>query len=208
MRALAEKLKPNPRFTSFLTDANISTLFKSAPLHDIGKVAIPDRILLKPGKFTPEEFEIMKTHTTLGWEAINNAERMLGTQAEFLSMAKDIALFHQEKWDGSGYPQGRAGDRIPIAARLMAVADVYDALISRRVYKEGMPHEVAVTIIIAGKGQHFDPDMVDAFVEIQEEFRAIAQRYTDTDFEMLQKEEYRRNVLGNLESAASKLGSL
>ena len=164
--------------------------------------------MLKPGKFTPEEFEIMKTHTTLGWEAINNAERMLGTQAEFLSMAKDIALFHQEKWDGSGYPQGRAGDRIPISARLMAVADVYDALISRRVYKEGMPHEVAVKIIIEGKGQHFDPDMVDAFVEIQDEFRAIAQRYADTDFDMLQKEEYRRNVLGNSESATSRLGSL
>ena len=208
VRALAEILRPNPRFTSFLTDANISTLFKSAPLHDIGKVAIPDRILLKPGKFTAEEFEIMKTHTTLGWEAINNAERMLGTQAEFLSMAKDIALFHQEKWDGSGYPQGRAGDRIPISARLMAVADVYDALISRRVYKEGMPHEVAVKIIIEGKGKHFDPDMVDAFVEIQDEFRAIAQRYADTDFDMLQKEEYRRNVLGNLESAASRLGAL
>ena len=208
VRALAEKLRPNPRFTSFLTDANINTLFKSAPLHDIGKVAIPDRILLKPGKFTPEEFEIMKTHTTLGWEAINNAERMLGTQAEFLSMAKDIALFHQEKWDGSGYPQGRAGDRIPISARLMAVADVYDALISRRVYKEGMPHEVAVKIIIEGKGKHFDPDMVDAFVEIQDEFRAIAQRYSDTDFDLLQKEEYRRNVLGNLESAASRLGAL
>ncbi len=196
VRALALKLKSNPRFTEFLTDANISTLFKSAPLHDIGKVAIPDRILLKPGKFTPDEFEIMKTHTTLGWEAISNAERMLGTQAEFLTMAKDIALFHQEKWDGSGYPQGRSGDNIPVAARLMAVADVYDALISRRVYKEGMPHEVAVKIIIEGKGKHFDPDMVDAFVELQDEFRAIAQRYVDSDIELLQKEDYRRVVMG------------
>ena len=196
VRALALRLKSNPRFTEFLTDANISTLFKSAPLHDIGKVAIPDRILLKPGKFTPDEFEIMKTHTTLGWEAISNAERMLGTQAEFLTMAKDIALFHQEKWDGSGYPQGRSGDNIPVAARLMAVADVYDALISRRVYKEGMPHEVAVKIIIEGKGKHFDPDMVDAFVELQDEFRAIAQRYVDSDIELLQKEDYRRVVMG------------
>ncbi len=196
VRALALKLKPNPRFTEFLTDANINTLFKSAPLHDIGKVAIPDRILLKPGKFTPDEFEIMKTHTTLGWEAISNAERMLGTQAEFLTMAKDIALFHQEKWDGSGYPQGRSGDNIPVAARLMAVADVYDALISRRVYKEGMSHEVAVKIIIEGKGKHFDPDMVDAFVELQDEFRAIAQRYVDSDIELLQKEDYRRVVMG------------
>ncbi len=196
VRALALKLKPNPRFTEFLTDANINTLFKSAPLHDIGKVAIPDRILLKPGKFTSDEFEIMKTHTTLGWEAISNAERMLGTQAEFLTMAKDIALFHQEKWDGSGYPQGRSGDNIPVAARLMAVADVYDALISRRVYKEGMSHEVAVKIIIEGKGKHFDPDMVDAFVELQDEFRAIAQRYVDSDIELLQKEDYRRVVMG------------
>ena len=198
VRALAEKLKPNPRFTAFLTDANISTLFKSAPLHDIGKVAIPDRILLKPGKFTPDEFEIMKTHTTLGWDAINNAERMLGTQAEFLTMAKDIALFHQEKWDGSGYPQGRAGDRIPVAARLMAVADVYDALISRRVYKEGMPHEAAAKIIVEGKGKHFDPDMVDAFIDIQDEFRAIAKRYADTDIDQLQKEKYRRKVMGEM----------
>ena len=198
VRALAEKLKPNPRFTAFLTDANISTLFKSAPLHDIGKVAIPDRILLKPGKFTPDEFEIMKTLTTLGWDAINNAERMLGTQAEFLTMAKDIALFHQEKWDGSGYPQGRAGDRIPVAARLMAVADVYDALISRRVYKEGMPHEAAAKIIVEGKGKHFDPDMVDAFIDIQDEFRAIAKRYADTDIDQLQKEKYRRKVMGEM----------
>jgi len=196
VKALAEKLKFNPRFSEFLTDSNISTLFKSAPLHDIGKVGIPDRILLKPGKFTPQEFEIMKTHTTLGWEAINNAEQMLGMKAEFLTMAKDIALFHQEKWDGSGYPQGRSGDSIPISARLMAIADVYDALISRRVYKEGMPHEAAVKIIQEGKGQHFDPDMTDAFVEIQDEFRAIAQRYADSDMDLHQKAQYRLGALG------------
>jgi putative two-component system response regulator len=187
MQALAEKLKSNPRFSAFLTDRNINTLFKSAPLHDIGKVGIPDRILLKPGSFTPQEFEIMKTHTTLGWDAINNAELMLGTKAEFLTMAKDIALSHQEKWDGSGYPQGLKGDAIPVSARLMAVADVYDALISRRVYKEGMPHEAAVAIIQQGKGQHFDPDMVDAFTDIHEEFRAIAARFVDSDVDMQSK---------------------
>ena len=169
-------------------------LFKSAPLHDIGKVGIPDRILLKPGKLTPEEFEIMKTHTTLGWDAINKAEKSLGTQAEFLTMAKEIALFHQEKWDGSGYPQGRKGDDIPVSARLMAVADVYDALISRRVYKAGMSHEAAVAIILQGKGQHFDPDMVNAFFDIQSEFRAIAQRYADTEAELQQKVEYIRDA--------------
>ncbi len=194
VKALAEHLKPNPRFSAFLTDDNIDMLFKSAPLHDIGKVGIPDRILLKPGKLTFEEFEIMKTHTTLGWDAINKAEKSLGTQAEFLTMAKDIALFHQEKWDGSGYPQGRKGDAIPVAARLMAVADVYDALISRRVYKEGMSHETAVAIILKGKGQHFDPDMVDAFDAIQEEFRAIARRYADTEAELAQKVEYLRDA--------------
>jgi putative two-component system response regulator len=190
VKALAEKLKPNPRFTEFLTDTNINTLFKSAPLHDIGKVGIPDCILLKPGRFEPHEMEIMKTHTTLGRDAIQQAENALGIQVEFLTIAKEIALCHQEKWDGSGYPGGLAGDEIPISARLMAVADVYDALVSRRVYKEGMPHEKAVQIIIEGKGKHFDPDMVDAFIEIHQEFLAIAQRYADTDTDMQKKLDY------------------
>jgi len=187
VKALAERLKDHPRFCHFLTERNITTLFKSAPLHDIGKVGIPDRILLKPGRFEPEEFEIMKGHARLGFDAIAHAEKSLGTEVEFLSMAKEIALSHQEKWDGSGYPEGLAGDAIPVSARLMALADVYDALISRRVYKEGMPHEKAVDIIKAGKGSHFDPDMVDAFVEIQQEFSAIAVRYADSDLELRDK---------------------
>jgi putative two-component system response regulator len=190
VKALAEHLRGHPRFIAFLSEQNIATLFKSAPLHDIGKVGIPDRILLKPGRFTPEEFEIMKTHTTLGRDAIAHAEGALGTQVAFLSMAKDIALSHQEKWDGSGYPQGLAGDAIPISARLMAVADVYDALISRRVYKEGMPHAKAVEIILAGRGQHFDPDIVDAFAVLQDEFHAIARRYVDSDTDLQQKALY------------------
>ena len=197
VKALALRLQPHPRFSLFLSDENIDTLYKSAPLHDIGKVGIPDRILLKPGSLTVDEFEIMKTHTTLGWNAINNAERSLGIQADFLSVAKDIALFHQEKWDGSGYPQGRKGDAIPVAARLMAVADVYDALISRRVYKEPMAHEAAVGIISQGKGLHFDPDMVDAFLAIAEEFRAIAERYADADSDLQKKADYRREAFGN-----------
>jgi putative two-component system response regulator len=181
VKALAEKLRDHPRFAWFLTDANINMLYKSAPLHDIGKVGISDRILLKPGRLDPHEFEIMKTHTTLGYDAIEHAEKLLGTNVEFLSCAKTIALSHQEKWDGTGYPQGLAGDDIPIAARLMAVADVYDALISRRVYKEAMSHERAVQIMIENRGTHFDADMIDAFVEIQDEFRAIAQRFADSD---------------------------
>lgn len=181
VKALAEKLRDHPRFAWFLTDANINLLFKSAPLHDIGKVGIPDRILLKPGRFEADEFEIMKTHTTLGRDAIEHAEKALGISVDFLIFAKSIALSHQEKWNGSGYPQGLTGDDIPIAARLMALADVYDALISRRVYKEGMPHEKAVQIMINGRGTHFDPDMFDAFLDIQEEFRSIALRFTDSD---------------------------
>jgi putative two-component system response regulator len=187
VKALAEKLQMNPRFAATLTEAYIRTLFKSAPLHDIGKVGIPDHILLKPGRFEPHEFEIMKTHTTLGCDAIEHAEEQLGMKVDFLNMAKEIALCHQEKWNGSGYPQGLAGDAIPLSARLMAVADVYDALISRRVYKEGMSHDKAVNIIIEGIGTHFDPDIAEAFVEIQGEFRTIAHRFADTDSDMEKK---------------------
>jgi putative two-component system response regulator len=190
VKALAEHMRTHPRFAWYLTDLNIGILFKSAPLHDIGKVGIPDRILLKPGRFEPHEFDIMKTHTTLGHDAIAHAETALGTRVEFLSCAKSIALSHQEKWDGSGYPQGLAGDAIPIAARLMAVADVYDALISRRVYKEGMSHDRAVAIIVEGRGTHFDADMVEAFVDIQGEFSAIALRFSDSDSDMGMKRDY------------------
>lgn len=187
VKVLAEKLSDHPRFGHFLTPANIDMLYKSAPLHDIGKVGIPDRILLKPGRFTPDEFEIMKTHTTLGRDAIAAAEKQLGMEVDFLRYAKEIAYGHQEKWDGSGYPLGLQGDAIPISARLMAVADVYDALISRRVYKEGMPHTRAVGIILEGRGTHFDADMVDAFIELQDEFQAIAQRFADSDDDLQSK---------------------
>jgi putative two-component system response regulator len=189
LRLLAEKVRHNPRFSAILTDANIDMFFKSAPLHDIGKVGIPDRILLKPGRFEPQEFEIMKTHTTLGRDAIVRAEQELGLEVEFLRHAKEIALYHQEKWDGSGYPEGLAGEQIPLSARLMAVADVYDALVSRRVYKEGMPHEKAAQIILEGKGKHFDPDLVDAFLELQAEFQDISRRYADSAHELETKAE-------------------
>ena len=187
VQALAEKLQPHPRFSVFLSEHTIKLLFKSAPLHDIGKVGIPDHILLKPGRFTPEEFAVMKTHTTLGRDAIATAEARLGVNIEFLAYAKEIAYSHQEKWDGSGYPEGLAGEAIPISARLMAVADVYDALISRRPYKEPMPHDKAVQLIMAGRGMHFDPDIVDAFLALQDEFLAISQRYADSDADIEQK---------------------
>jgi putative two-component system response regulator len=170
-----------------LTEHTIKLLFKSVPLHDIGKVGIPDRILLKPGKLTPEEFEIMKTHTTLGRDAIVTAERRLGVNVDFLTYAKEVAYSHQEKWNGSGYPEGLAGDAIPISARLMAVGDVYDALISRRPYKEPMPHNQAVQLIIDGRGTHFDPDIVDAFIALQDDFLAISQQYADSDADLEEK---------------------
>jgi putative two-component system response regulator len=181
VRILAGAIRDHERFAGMLSDRVVDLLFKSAPLHDIGKVGIPDRILLKPGRLDDEEFAIMKTHTTLGRDAIVQAERQLGMEVEFLRMAKDIAYSHQEKWDGSGYPEGLSGDDIPLAARLMAVADVYDALISRRVYKPPMSHEEAVTVIVQGRGSHFDPDLVDAFVTIADEFRAIADHYADQE---------------------------
>ena len=180
LRALATKLNSLPRYASEFDEETIVSLFKSAPLHDIGKVGIPDAILLKPDKLTPEEFEIMKTHTVLGRNTIVAAERLIEAPSTFLRHAREIALSHQEKWDGTGYPEGLAGDAIPISARLMAVADVYDALISRRVYKLGLQHEIAVKMIRAGRGSHFDPDIVDAFLLLQDEFRVIARRYADT----------------------------
>ncbi|KAB2969031.1 two-component system response regulator [Zoogloea sp.] len=180
VRSLARHLQSHPRFEGQLSDADIELIYKSAPLHDIGKVGIPDRILLKPGRLTPEEFEIMKTHTTLGRDAISKAESLFGIGGSFLRFAKEIAYSHQEKWDGSGYPLGLSGDRIPLSARLMAVADVYDALISPRVYKPAFSHEQAVSELSAGRGSHFDPDILDAFLALQDEFRSIAQRFADS----------------------------
>ena len=185
VRVLAEALRMHPRFAAVLdNDETQELLYKSAPLHDIGKVGIPDRILLKPARLTPEEFEVMKTHTTLGRDAIEHAEARLGHTVPFLALAKEIAYSHQEKWDGSGYPQGLAGDAIPVSARLMALADVYDALISRRVYKAPMPHEQAVSVIEEGRGTHFDPDVADTFLALHEEFQAIARELADGDQEL------------------------
>lgn len=196
VKILAERLKGHPRFADYLTEHQIYVLFKSAPLHDIGKVGIPDRILLKPGKFEPEEFEIMKTHTTLGRNAILHAEAQLGMEVDFLSCAKEIAWTHQEKYDGSGYPRGLKGEEIPISGRLMAVADVYDAIVSRRVYKPAIPHEKAVEIIRSGRGSHFDPDMVDAFLEVLDEFQEVAGRFQDSDHDLAEKKKQLETMTG------------
>ena len=182
VKTLGEQLKSHPRFSGLLAhEQAIEMIFKSAPLHDIGKVGIPDSILLKPGKLTPEEWDIMKTHAAIGRDAIERAENTLGGEWPFLRFAKEITHSHHEKWDGSGYPQGLRGEAIPISARLMALADVYDALISKRVYKPPMSHQEARAIIIEGKGTHFDPDVVDAFLDAEPEFCRIAEQYADRD---------------------------
>jgi len=197
LRLLARHLQADPHYAAELTDENIDLMYKSAPLHDIGKVGIPDRILLKPGKLTAAEFEVMKTHTTLGRDAISRAETLFGVSARFLRYAKEIAYSHQEKWDGSGYPQGLAGERIPLAARLMAVADVYDALISKRVYKPAIGHLEAVEALRAGSGSHFDPRIVEAFLALQDEFHNIAQRFADVDVDEAAEAARLRLVFGD-----------
>jgi len=179
VRALAIELKDHTTFADYLDEETIDLLYKSAPLHDIGKVGIPDAILLKPGKLTDEEFVIMKTHAQIGADALAIAEEGLGTNS-FLTFAREISLAHHEKWDGSGYPAGLKGVEIPCSGRLMAVADVYDALISKRVYKPAFSHEKAKRIIIEGRGTHFDPDIVDAFIAAEELFCGIAKQYGDS----------------------------
>ena len=176
VRLLATRLSTHPRFAATLTHKYIEVLVRSAPLHDIGKVGIPDHILLKPGKLTPEEWEIMKTHTTLGSNAITLAERD-NPSVDFLAQAREIARWHHERWDGRGYPDGLVGEQIPISARLMALADVFDALISKRVYKEAFSFEEVRKIIGDERGCQFDPDVTDAFMSACEEFEAIALHY-------------------------------
>ena len=187
IRVLSARLRSHPKFAALLDDRTIEMLFKSAPLHDIGKVGIRDAILLKPGKLTPEEFEIMKTHTTLGRDMIIAAEKQLDVPSTFLRFAREIAHYHQEKWDGSGYPDGLAGDAIPLCARLMAVADVYDALISRRVYKPPFSRERAFGIMLEGRGIHFDPDILDSFIVVEQEFAEIAEKYSDNEADVAKK---------------------
>jgi putative two-component system response regulator len=179
VQLLAERLVLDGHYLDVLTPEYIVLLWKSAPLHDIGKVAIRDSILLKPGKLSAEEFDEMKKHTLYGEEVIANLEQMAGQPTSFLSCAKEIAGSHHEKYDGSGYPRGIVGEEIPIAGRIMAIADVYDALISKRVYKSSMSHQEAMAIMVEGKGSHFDPLLIDAFLEVEPSFSQIAANNTD-----------------------------
>jgi putative two-component system response regulator len=169
----------DPRFELELDDAAIALIAKSAPLHDIGKVGVPDHILLKPGKLTPEEWVTMRQHTTLGADALRRAEADAVEPLPFLQYAKQIALSHHERWDGLGYPEGLSGRVIPLAARIMAIADVFDALMSARVYKPAIPAAKAREIMVAGRGSHFDPDLLEIFLANFESFCAILCRYPD-----------------------------
>jgi len=175
IKILAEYLKNKDKFKQYLNTEQINLLVKSCPLHDIGKVGVPDSILLKPGKLTPEEFDEMKKHTIYGKDALEI--EAIGSNS-FLDTAKEIAYTHHEKWDGSGYPSGLRGDNIPISGRLMALADVYDALISKRCYKDAFTHENAKEIITKEKGTHFDPEIVDAFMVLEKEFYEISLEYS------------------------------
>lgn len=182
VRALASHLSAQGPYRHLLDPAAIDLLYRCAPLHDIGKVAVRDVILLKPGRLTAEEFEEMKQHVVYGSKALEVAEGSLGNSS-FLAVAREIILGHHEKWDGSGYPHGLSGEAIPFPGRLMAIADVYDALISRRVYKPGFPHSRALEIIVEGRGSHFDPAIVDAFLCVADEFQRIAHAYADEALE-------------------------
>ena len=174
-RFLAEKLHELGMCTQEIDSEFIEGITQAGPLHDIGKVGVPDAILLKPGKLTPDEFEIMKTHAEIGYETLASVGAK-GDMSTFIKLGMEITRFHHERWDGSGYPQGRKGEEIPVSARIMALADVYDALRSKRVYKRAYPHEESVELISRGRGTHFDPILVDIFLEHQHRFREIFEK--------------------------------
>ena len=177
-RSLAQRLATRPKFCQAIDAEFIRLIYLTSPLHDIGKVGVPDHVLLKPGRLTPEEFDIMKAHTLIGADTLQDAlDRFPGVR--FLEMARDIAATHHEHFDGRGYPRGLKAEQIPLCGRIVAVADVYDALTSKRVYKEVMPHESARDTICAASDTHFDPDVVSAFVDCEQEFVAIAQRFAE-----------------------------
>lgn len=173
-RTLGLALREEPGYAALLGDDALDLLYKASPLHDIGKVGVPDSILFKQGRFSPDEFEAMKLHTMFGGQTLDDVERRLGVPEAFVSMARDIALYHHERWDGTGYPAGLKGEDIPIAARIVALADTYDALTSARVYKPPYDSGQASLIIQHEEGRQFDPALVRAFVKCEIAFRRIA----------------------------------
>ncbi|WP_446010848.1 HD-GYP domain-containing protein [Candidatus Electrothrix sp.] len=183
LKIIAEELQQTERYKKILTPEEIEVICKVAPLHDVGKIGVPDNILLKPDKLSAKEFEEIKKHTYYGKEIIEAALHRVGTNY-FLEKALEIVYTHQEKWDGSGYPQGLSGENIPISGRVMAIADVYDALTSKRSYKIPVTHDKAVTIMEAGKGTHFDPELMEVFLKVHERFREISMQYADPSLQV------------------------
>ncbi len=177
-RVLLEHLRQRPKYHELINAAYIQYLYLASMLHDIGKVGVPDFILLKAGRLTPEEFAVMKTHALIGANTLKEVNRQFPGN-NFVRMGIEVAEGHHERWDGSGYPHGLAGEAIPLAGRVLALADVYDAVTSRRVYKSAQSHEQGVAAIRDDRGKYFDPELVDCFLEAQEEFRAIRARYAD-----------------------------
>ncbi|MCL2366217.1 MAG: response regulator [Oscillospiraceae bacterium] len=173
------KMLEMDKFRPLLLDENIISLIKASALHDIGKIGISDRILLKPGKLTPEEFDIIKTHTTISSQIIDSISATLPDEDMYLKYAKEIGHFHHERWDGGGYPNGLKGDNIPLSARIISIVDVYDALVNPRCYKAAYPYDVSLDIIRQGKGTQFDPDIVDLLPEVGALFKDIEESYQD-----------------------------
>ena len=178
-RILARELAGHPNYSGYITDRYIDDLFHSSILHDIGKVGVPDSILLKPASLTPEEFRIIQQHVMIGGDSIKGIEAKMNMES-FLTLGREIAYYHHEKWDGSGYPKRIKGEDSPLSARIVALADVYDALTSERPYKKAMSHEKAAAIILDGRGKHFDPLMVDIFSEKQAVFDDVRRSYRET----------------------------
>jgi putative two-component system response regulator len=177
-RILADELSRWPKYADTIDGDYVQRIYLTSPLHDIGKVGVPDAVLLKPGRLTPEEFEIMKRHTTLGGETLKSVA-IARPEAQFLSMAYDIAISHHERFDGNGYPKGLAGENIPLSARIVALADVYDALTSKRIYKPAYSHSAARSIILNGAGTQFDPDVVQAFQNREHDFMEVVGHLRD-----------------------------
>ncbi len=190
VRALARQLRQAEPYASLWSDDAFEALVRASALHDIDNSAIPDRILLKPGALTPDEVETMRSHAEIGRDIIEQIQRSAGAPSVFLDMARDIAHGHHERWDGNGYPQGLAGDAIPLPALLMAVADSYDALTSHRVYRAGITHDKAMQRLFQERGGQFAPDVVDALIEVQHEFADIAQRFADTETDLQRQIDY------------------
>jgi putative two-component system response regulator len=198
VRVLCTALQQHPVHAPVLTPAYVELLLGSVPIYDMGTLGVPERILLTPGPLSEGEQAVMQTHPNVGFEALLRAEQALGKTSRLLFIAKEITHCHQEHWNGGGYPQGLRGSAIPLSARIMAVADAYDALISDKVYKIGISHEQALETIAQGRGKQFDPSVIDAFLQVHENFKTIARQLADGPEEMQQKIDFMANAVAEV----------